>query len=143
MSKKRKSPLPTLSKKPLDVEEVDGLTLYLGGTHGYKKVKLLPDGYQGYDNKKKLYTGCFDTAIEAAIALARKERDADLQGPYTDTALPLSRSPQVRPLTPHPPRPLVCSSLWLESQLRRLPRWPRISSSTRPTTTRRSSTRAV
>ena len=80
MSKKRKSPLPTLSKKPLDVEEVDGLTLYLGGTHGYKKVKLLRDGYQGYDNKKKLYTGCFDTAIEAAIALARKERDADLRG---------------------------------------------------------------
>ena len=43
-----KRSLPTLPKTPLPTEQVGELTLYLGGKHGYKKVKLLEGGYQGY-----------------------------------------------------------------------------------------------
>ena len=72
-----KRSLPTLPKTPLPTEQVGELTLYLGGKHGYKKVKLLEGGYQGYNNKRRLYTGTFHNARLAAIAIAQKEMDAE------------------------------------------------------------------
>jgi hypothetical protein len=61
------------------VERVGELTLRLGGKNEYERVRggQGPDKnkYQGYTKDKKDSTASFETAREAAIALAELERD--------------------------------------------------------------------
>ena len=105
-----KRSLPTLPKTPLPTEQVGELTLYLGGKHGYKKVKLLEGGYQGYNNKRRLYTGTFHNARLAAIAIAQKEMDAEC-GTENVKSKKIIRTPCPKTIPLHLAHLLYCSSL--------------------------------
>jgi hypothetical protein len=70
-----------MQKRPneVQVELVDGLKLYIGGKHGYMRVRgnqgMNKDGFQGYTIDKKRTTKTFKTAKEAAVALAQLEQN--------------------------------------------------------------------
>ena len=63
-------------------ESFGNLALARGGKNGYERVRggqgSRHDKWQGYLKGKKKTTELYDTAEEAAVALARLERDIEL-----------------------------------------------------------------
>ena len=63
-------------------EEAGGQRLPLGGVNGYRGVRgkqgRKKDKFQGATPKKRHLTSLFDTALEAAIALAQLKNDLEL-----------------------------------------------------------------
>ena len=103
---KRKSPLPVMPA----LEYVDGVAIFPGGTHGYKKVKIntKTGKFQGINSKLGVSTGRFSTAKEAAIALAKKEgkKRAMLELGFKPSigARPQFATPRLPPAPDRPPR---------------------------------------
>ena len=75
-------PMPavsTASSPHQDIENFGSLSLPLGGKNKYKGVrKVRNDQYQGYTPKKRHTTNAFSTAHEAAVALALKQQNVQL-----------------------------------------------------------------
>ena len=97
-------------------ESFGNLALARGGKNGYERVRggqgTRHDKWQGYTKGKKKTTELYDTAEEAAVALARLEQDLTLGLiEFEDKNRARSARPRVRPRPPAPPaRPPACPS---------------------------------
>ena len=73
-----------MPRRPPRFEEVDGLRVPLGGVNGYCGVRgkqgRKKNKYQGLTPRKKHRTGPYETAKEAAVALAHLRHDLELGG---------------------------------------------------------------
>ena len=71
-----------MQRRPPRFEEVDGLRVPLGGVNGYCGVRgkqgRTKNKYQGLTPRKKHRTGPYETAKEAAVALAHLRHDLEL-----------------------------------------------------------------
>ena len=71
-----------MQRRPPRFEEVDGLRVPLGGVNGYCGVRgkqgRNKNKYQGVTPRKKHRTGPYETAKEAAVALAHLRHDLEL-----------------------------------------------------------------
>ena len=71
-----------MPRRPPRFEEVDGLRVPLGGVNGYCGVRgkqgRNKNKYQGVTPRKKHRTGPYETAKEAAVALAHLRHDLEL-----------------------------------------------------------------
>ena len=71
-----------MQRRPPRFEEVDGLRVPLGGVNGYCGVRgkqgRKKNKYQGLTPRKKHRTGPYETAKEAAVALAHLRHDLEL-----------------------------------------------------------------
>ena len=109
---------PSLDAMLYSEESFGNLALARGGKNGYERVRggqgTRHDKWQGYTKGKKKTTELYDTAEEAAVALARLEQDIGLGLIEVENKKPRKkRKTSGAPTPARPPRPPACRSAFV------------------------------